>query len=349
METRNIFIDTSIFIKQNYNYRSSVFENLVRLAKQQKAFLFLTDITVREIKAHIESDVSDAANASSKFKNKAKILKNLDKSPFIEIFQDIDETGAIDQLQQQLTDFIEQSNSEVLPIGEVTLTSIFDKYFEKQPPFGEGKKKAEFPDAFALKALEDWCAANNEKMYVASTDPDLKSYCESNEFLFSLDGIAEFIHLVTFHDEVLAPAVEALFESNKNLIEEAIAKSFVEQGFWIDDQEGDVNEVYVDSIEITNMLLLQVNESKAILQLEVNTEFSADLTYDDLETASYDSEDKVLIPWQSIDKTVSQDISYTVIACIRHDINDANHFELESIELLTSGIAVSSDDEWPYK
>ena len=352
METRNIFIDASIFIGQNYNYKSAVFENISRLAKASQAKVFVTDITIREVRAHIEEDVSKAIQASSKFKKDARVLRNIEGTPFEEIFQEIDESGALKLLYGQLDEFLNEVGATILPTSDVSVTAVFDKYFRKKPPFGDGKKKAEFPDAFTLEALEAWCSKNDERMYVVSTDPDLRSHCDTSERLILLSKLAEFISLVEFHDEVLSPSVMSLIDRNKEAIEEAISESFCNEGFWIDDQDGDVNEVRVNNIEIQEILLLEVDQNSAVVQVDVKTEFTADLTYDDLETASYDSEDKVLIPWRTINKTVDQDVEYTAIVHVAHDVNDPQYFNIDSVEIETEqsfGFSVSSDDEWPHK
>lgn len=352
METRNIFIDASIFIGQNYNYKSTVFENIVRLAKASQAKVFLTDITIREIRAHIEKDVSKAIQASSKFKKDAKVLRNIKGTPFEEIFQEIDETKVIESLNNQLEEFLNEGNINILSISEVSIDAVFDRYFEKKPPFGDGKKKAEFPDAFTLEALESWCKKNDGRMYVVSTDQDLRDHCDASETLIMLSKLAEFISIVEFHDEILAPSVLSLVERKCESIADAISESFCDEGFWIDDQEGDVNEVRVNDIEIQEILILEVDHNSAVVHLDVKTNFSADLTYDDLETATYDSEDKVLIPWRKIDKTVEHDLEYTAIIHISHDVNNPDYLDIEEVDIDTEesyGFSISSDDEWPYK
>lgn len=353
LETRNIFLDASIFIGQNYNYESAEFRSLCRLAKSGSANVFVTDITIREVKSHITEDVSKAIKAHAKFQKDARIFRNLNGGPFEEFFNELDEELIVNTLTDQLDKFLKEINATILPTSDVSVTDIFDKYFQKKPPFGEGKKKAEFPDAFTVQAIEDWCNKNDEKVYIVSTDNDLKKVCETNSKLIFVSKIAEFISLIEFHDEVLAPSVKSLIERNLDMIKDVISEKFCEQGFWIDDQEGDVNEVRVNDIDIDEILLLEVDKNTAVVQLIVRTSFSADLTYDDLDTAIYDSEDKVLIPWQTIEKTVEQDVEYTAIIRILHDINDPNYIKIDDVEIETEqgwGFAVSAaDDEWPYK
>jgi len=89
-----------------------------------------------------------------------------------------------------------------------------------------------------------------------------------------------------------------------------------------------------------------------VVQVTVRTSFSADITYDDLDTAIYDSEDKILIPWQTISKTVERDVEYTATVHVEYDLEDKESLGIQKVIINTEnglGFSVSSDDEWPYK
>lgn len=352
LQSRNIFIDTSIFIGQNYSYHGSVFQNIVRLSANRQARVFITDITLREVISHIEADVSRACQAATKLQKDARILRNITTPPYTGLFEKTDADSAVTELKRQLNAFLAGASVETISTSDVSVKTIFDKYFNRQPPFGDGKKKDEFPDAFVLEALEDWCKEHNERMYLVSTDGDLKDHCVNSNNLVTLEKLAEFISLVEFHDEILAPTVDALLEKNATAVEESVSQEFLNQGFWIDDQEGDVNEVNVKNIEILDRLVLEVDQNTAAIQVDAKIMFEADITYDDLDTASYDSEDEALIPWRQINKVVEQQETVEAIVYLKHDVEEPGYFEVDHVEINTKnrfGFAVHSDDEWPYK
>jgi len=252
-------------------------------------------------------------------------------------------------LKGQLAEFLNQIDAQILSTNEVSIEAVFDKYFSKHPPFGDGKKKAEFPDAFVIEALESWCKENGEKLYVVSSDKDMEKSCEKSYYLVHLDSIAKFIDIIEFHNKMLAPKVRELIEANIEKIKESIAESFCEEGFWIDDQDGDVNEVRVNELDIEDILLLDIKKDYAVAQVSVKTNYSADITYDDLDTAIYDSEDKILIPWQTISKTVEQDVEYTATVHVEYDLEDKESLGIHKVIINTEnalGFSVSRDDEW---
>ena len=352
METRNVFIDTSIFIGQNYNYQNDVFDSLRRQVVSNQIKVYVTDITVREVEAHIEADVSKAIQEFSNLKKKARIFRNINESPFKSFFQEIDEAKVCKELKGQFAEFLDQIDAQILSTNKVSIEAVFDKYFGKHPPFGTGKKKAEFPDAFVIETLESWCKENGEKIYVISSDTDVEKSCENINYLIYLDSIAKFINIIESHDEALASKVRELIKANIEKIKESIAESFCEEGFWIEDQDGDVNEVSVNELDIEDILLLDISKDSAVVQLSVITSFSADITYDDLDTATYDSEDKILIPWQTISKTVDQDVEYTAIVHVGYNLEDKESLVIRKVIINTEngfGFSVSSNDEWPYK
>jgi hypothetical protein len=50
--------------------------------------------------------------------------------------------------------FFQDSEAEEIELPKSALKQVLDLYFARRPPFGEGKKKSEFPDAFVLEALK---------------------------------------------------------------------------------------------------------------------------------------------------------------------------------------------------
>jgi hypothetical protein len=67
--------------------------------------------------------------------------------------------------------------------------AVFADYFDRKPPFDKGGK--EFPDAFALKALDAWCARQGERMYVVTQDAAMQRYVERSPHLLLLPTIEE--------------------------------------------------------------------------------------------------------------------------------------------------------------
>jgi len=128
---------------------------------------------------------------------------------------------------------------------------VFERYFKQTPPFGGGGKKHEFPDAFVILAVEQWCKQNQESMYVVSGDQDFAEACAELNALHHFGKLDEFLdYFVQEYDSILysyANQLVAQFESN---IIEDLASEFVNLGFFTDLPEGEVDQVEVRNVSI---------------------------------------------------------------------------------------------------
>jgi hypothetical protein len=351
METRYVFIDTSEYVSLNFGYDLSILNELRLLTEKQAAFLCTTTITVKEIESNIKAEVRRSRKAAAMFRKEAKILRNLKTDPYKQFFQDMDsKTVIVETLKEQLDRLLRATKAIMIPIKNVSVDDVFSRFFEKRPPFGPDKKKDEFPDAFVLLGLEDWCRQEKTKLYVVSGDKDMRSFCQDSEYLLWLEKTSEFINIVTQTDEKQAAFAQDLLVQNESRILEAMTEKFEQLGFFIEDQDGDVTSINVTTAEINDKSLIKVREDTAKANLIATVTYDAELEYDDLDTASYDSEDKVLIPWRTIEKTVTRDIEITVNLEFGFEPDDLGSFDITNIEIDSDvGICSDDDDPRPYK
>jgi predicted nucleic acid-binding protein len=190
---KNVFIDTSVFIANNYSYDNPIFKALLEYISQDKVQVILTSVTVQEVKSHIEKDTERTVVAIKKARAEARILRNIPNHPISQIFTDFDAKLLRQTLTKQFDDFLNAARVIIVPVDEADIQKVFDLYFKREAPFGEGKKKSEFPDAFVLSALNKWCESDSEKACVISTDADMKEGVTSFPCLIHLNTLEEFI------------------------------------------------------------------------------------------------------------------------------------------------------------
>lgn len=304
------FLDTSVYVSTNYAFDGPLFSALRARIENQQLILGITPITVKEVEAKIRSGVSEAQEALEKAKNKAFILRNSQEGCIVATFLPWNKQEVEDELLNRFRKFLSDFDVEVLDYADVDVKEMFDLYFNKKAPFGDTKKKNEFPDAFALKILESWSIEEGKRIYVVSNDSDM-SYGVSN--FSGLDyspSLPDLLSTLSFKYEELAPICAEVYEFAREDIDQELAGQFSDRGFYIDDQQGDVDEVYDVSVDDYEPRLLRIEHDQGddtvLAEFEVipKISFKARLSYDDLATASYDSEDKVLIPWHTITKDV---------------------------------------------
>ncbi|MAO49482.1 MAG: hypothetical protein CML16_01195 [Pusillimonas sp.] len=157
--TEKIFIDTSVFMKENF-FAGIKLNALIKHAKEQEIELYTTEITVEECLSNIEKQFLQGKNlfikAIKNLSNKAKILKNVETlKPIFEIEESFDTKNELALLKEEFKDLIDE-NFRFITIDSNKTRKIIQDYFGENPPFKDGGKKHEFPDAFVLNSLESW-------------------------------------------------------------------------------------------------------------------------------------------------------------------------------------------------
>ncbi len=215
LKTRNVFIDTQVFRSRNFYFGGAAFTGLIKLADKGRVTVYLVDITQREIKTQIEELLEEAKLRFQDFKKKASILFSVEK--FRAAFKDFDGEKQGEEVWGGVEKFIADAKVKVIPGKIASIERVFESYFGRKAPFGGGAKKSEFPDAFVIDTLAQWCATSDEMMYVVSGDGDFEKACSSHDKLIHLKDIQEFVALVL---------EAAICGSTRS------AKPFTSKGFW---------------------------------------------------------------------------------------------------------------------
>lgn len=134
-------------------------------------------------------------------------------------FNDRELTNAIEILQSLATKLKQNSSSIaedlwakhkaetqakiIEPKGE-SLCRVLDLYARHGPPFSvKANKKHEFPDAFALIALEDFAKATQQmKIVVASEDIGCLDFCKDSKHLIGVSSASKALSFLSTKEEI---------------------------------------------------------------------------------------------------------------------------------------------------
>jgi hypothetical protein len=157
---------------------------------------------------------------------------------------------------------------------------------------GEGRKKEEFPDAFAQHALSNWCERNQCKMYVISANHD---WHEPKDHLIPLTKLHEFLDAAVKDEagEKLAATVLSIYTKHLGKVEKAIAEAFKDSEFYTSDVDGDVNDITIENIKIDEPFILEVDQTLAKMSVDVDVQYIADVSYLNNDEGIWDGEDHV--------------------------------------------------------
>lgn len=352
---RLVYIDTSEFTSANFSFNGPKLKTVISRAVSDQIEIGMPSITINEIISQIKKSVHNAEQAILKARTGAKILRNLDDEFSQLLFSSFENTSIYENITIQLEKFLSDSKSIIIGFDNIEPSYVFDLYFSKMAPFGDGKKKAEFPDAFTLSMLSNWAESESKNVLIASSDNDIKEGAKNFNRLEYVGTLEQLLDKISRIFDELSPSAEKAFELLKDKIEQNICNQFIEMGFILEDQDGEVAEVRVQDVLI-NVSLLHVddfekNYGEAIFDLIATINYEAELSYDDMTTAVYDSEDKNYFILNTIDETVERseilqgDISITFSLNSDEDIEFSVDFEKQYDIRVSS----SYEDEWPYK
>ena len=280
LKALNVFVDSSIFIGKNYRYEHPSFVALKDAVSAGQANLLVTDITIEEVKAHIDKDVSESSQALKKVRGSVKILRNIAELSDSSIFNDVNRASVGEELYKQFEQFLTDTNAVIVSVSEANTRAVFDCYFKRAAPFGEGKKKSEFPDAFALSALNEWAESEQKDVFVVSQDPDMNGIKVTFPRLSELGSLEEFLGKVTSYFEELAPLAQKFLEENLSEISSMLGEEFEGLGFILADQDGDVNETRVTEVGGISAYLISLTPGLNGAPAEARFELTTTIAYE---------------------------------------------------------------------
>lgn len=323
MEKDVVFIDTSVFKANNYFSATSKINKLAELASKGRISIVLTSITKAEIIKHLMRDIENARKSVRKKDN--EVLRNIKGTD--EYFSALDSLDAEKTATEMVKTFITRSGAYVIGLDYCKdIDGIFKKYFKQEFPFSE-KKQKEFPDAFALAALEGYNRSRQFKMIVLSTDPDMQNY-ESEELLavdfkkYISDKMSEDVDLSALYKELSGNS-----DRLKGKLESEIEEYLDDESLYYDRIEnGDIHYISVGEVRVgfnaDDVYINESNDETIEFELEIHVDFKVGITYDDYTNATYDNEDK---EWYGAEYTSEDFIeSGSTIVCLKFDKKSKN-------------------------
>lgn len=293
---KNVFLDTSAHVATKFSYRSGNLRRLAELAEAGLAVVYDTSIDEGEICSNIRAIAEQIANALKKFQREGAALRDLDNIDTQRLFARLEAASVEKALLAAYREFQRRAAVRRVPLPADAQERVFKRYFATEAPFGTGEKKSEFPDAFIVVALEDWCRSADELMHIVTHDKGFAAAAVATGVLTPLTSLDEFLnHIVSEEHHTLAIRAQRWLSSNRTLLVDELDESFVSGGFYVEDADGDVEEVSVEEMVLSEPLLLEATSGGVIFSVRLQVTFQANISYDDPATGSYDSEEKRMV------------------------------------------------------
>lgn len=232
----SVFVDTQVFMKESYDFSTKgKFALLKKQIESGKVKLLTSDIVKGEVERHIKEDVGKIlVKLQSAFSDRNFAIFREGK--YNETFQALDPFLMTTDALKTFNDYLTNVNASWLDINDVKLSSVVADYFSAKPPFGEGHKKSEFPDAFNAFLLQKYSTTNG-KVYVVSNDGDFSNVENINCF----KTLSELLDAINSHENEISQQSKIYLNSSpaQNLIYSSVEAALMDIG----------NELFVDGTE----------------------------------------------------------------------------------------------------
>ncbi len=355
LETRKIFIDTQCFVKAGLHFDSPALKSFRKYCENDELFHVTTSVVEREVDAKIQISVKEALSAMQTFRRKARLLSSLDDEQIKALFEEIPEAEIYKKAGDVFEEFMRGCKTELIEADQVDAEDVLALYFDKKPPFGDGKKKCEFPDALSLYTLKTYLEPE-EKIYVISDDGDLISFCESDTQLISVDSLDKVLDLYSQHTNTRTNQVKQYFVTNVALIKDKIKERLEEcevynSSTWEDAEvEGNLAVTHLGDVDVA---VIFIDDEESQVTFDIDVEFEVTVTGPNFNDGIYDKEDGRVYTFGSTTRTSTISTTYTVEVWISYEFENSNleNVEIESIYIagVSDGIEVDveeNEDEW---
>lgn len=346
LETRHVFLDTQVYRRLHHNVANPALVTLARHIADRAVVLHITDITLLEIRRQIAEDVAakarDLATIEKSFRRWRHTSKGLPEPASVD-----PAAIAADLFRLFAKTIVEDWAAIVHRAQDLPASTVFADYFARNPPFDQDGSK-EFPDAFMLKALEQWCADNGALLHVVTQDAAMSRAANRSEPLRHIATLEELLSRASVQPDIdleaVADAVVAApgFDGALELLVEGIGNEL------IFDYRGDLPEAEIvgqstGAIEaVTDYSVAWVGTKSVCMILTVETEMVVEVQYKDRSLAMYDREDD---SWFG-GETASTELTTTVPLELFVEVELAN-FRVITSELLRTEYPVSEGYGWP--
>jgi hypothetical protein len=349
-----VSLDTQVFVATGYGFNNKAFLSLKSHFASGRLKLVMTDITVKEVHARIKESVAEELVYQRSFVNKSAALFNCSIPEVKTSLTKFDPDDVAKDLSKQFESFLKDAKATIIETEDLSLGNVFDKYFKKEPPFGgtEGKRN-EFPDAFAIKALSEWAEAHGLQMFVVSKDKLFQQACAEFPELLSKSTLTEVLDHVSSDDEQLAEFVRTETLKREKEISADVKKEFEDRYYYVEDEDGDA-EVRLKRLKLRDTPeIIEIKDGEALLQLNFEAEYRADLSYNDSSNAIYDSEEKRLVYFDTRHEHVDREIDLVVEVRVSYEQMEPASFEIIGVSVTEPadgfGVETENSHDWPYK
>jgi hypothetical protein len=348
LQTRHVFLDTEVYRQYGHNLNIRPLQSFLALIKDHIFTLHITDITKLEIERQIRELAAEVAQNMNRANKGLRLWRS--RSRWRPADDDIKDVDASALATQGIRDFQMAMSMDWHPQehGALGLSAapIFGRYFAREAPFDHTDSK-EFPDAFVVEVLDQWCKNQSASMYVVTRDKAMQRAAKRTSTLLALSSLDELLQIVAeAQSPDIVERVERMLESPAvwDKLEESVRDQIGHLGvIYIGNLfDGEAIEHYVgnEPVELVSFHVLSVSSDQIGVLAKLKVPLTVEVQYQDTTDAFYDKEDGTHIGGETAVAEIENNVTISLFLTI-----DARSQDVLEIDILTQDVRVSE----PYE
>ncbi|MBB5456685.1 PIN domain-containing protein [Paraburkholderia sp. Cpub6] len=324
-----IFLDTNVFAGQQYNFSSTAISTFIPVVQQAKLKLLLPDPTEREVKRQIDTRSKEALDALNDARRKAPFLSKWEHFP-----KDVGnhfETWNVRRIAlNEWQEFLRKFDVVRLGYEGLDVRTVMNWYDASTPPFGIGKKRKEFPDAFAVAILDAYARKTGVHIAVVSDDGDFKQACERFTSLMYFPSLPRLTELL-LADPAKVAALRTAIEEDLDDIAAGAWAAAEDLRFYHYDDKYEVERSRIKDVSIDDVSVVAIGDQSCTLTFEVGISSEHTLRWRD-----WDDEDRS--SYSTYEDWISDDAVVSGTAKVRLDektrkVKEVTLLEIDEVEI----------------
>ena len=332
MQILSIYIDSNVLIEQGNPIDTPLIERLIALQNNGIIKIVTTDLTIMEIaKKFAQNDhnlIKDIARPAFQ-KVIAKISDiEIEFNSKAEVFQ-----ALLDQYRTEIRELHDKLGAKILSIDTIQPSIVFDAYAYKKGVFDETAKKDQFPDAFIVELIKGETTDYNP-ITIITSDADFDGEVNTTDNLNKLSSLEALITQVDSAQLDDDTVQEWLDENTENLCE-TFQDELNEWSLQASDvMDGEVEESKVSEVHVTEFSAFNAisKDGHGLIIGKAEVKGIASVSHPNWDEAMYDSEDKVLIPFESVSSDV--EFSFSITFAMSVNMNEDTIGEVSDIHFV---------------
>ena len=296
-ERSYIFLDTSIYVQEGYRFQGKSLGKLIELSRDDELRLVVPEIIKKEV-AYKLREVADEHVSKLALAIDSNIIGLISKKDRKRLRLDIelDKEAVVASIVETWNSYCTRCNAESVPISSIKLSEVLVSYFDVNPPFQKGRKRHEFPDAFAVSSLRSFAMkASRRPIYVVSKDNGLlEAFADDSRYRCHSD-LSEILDDYNRHTEAMSPAAHKLIDENTEWIAEAISEQLQEKPHLYATEYRD-DRIHIESVtvDLEDVHLVEIGLDRAAFDIGVF--YHVDAYVQDMVRIGFDDYDWDIIP-----------------------------------------------------